>query len=232
VFGSDENWLIMKRYSQFEEFHFNLLECVNEHGLPAGAELPGKKLKVWVPHDAPPLVKERELLLENYLKKLVSVKEICDSDLFVGFLCSDKVELDREPDKEDLLLQAESLPDDVEVTSITIPTIRMMNDHVLYQVDVMNERKRKSFQKWTVLKRFQQFHDMDEKLRLVFADKQQILDQLPVVPDKYSKLLYDHMDDHFVEQRRVLLEHYMQKLMTIYPIYYDETFLSFLGVNV
>lgn len=222
----------MKRYSQFEEFHYNLLECVNEHGLPSGAELPGKKLKIWVPHDDTIHTKERELLLENYLRKLASVKEICDSDLFVGFLCTDKVTLDSEPKREDFSDVVDNLPDDVEVTSVSIPTVRMMPDHVLYQVDVMNERKRKSFQKWTVLKRFQQFYEMDAKIRETFFEKQAVLDSMPALPERVSKLLYDHLDDHFVEQRRVLLEHYLQKMMTTHPFYYDQAFLNFVGVNL
>lgn len=233
---SDENWTCIKRYSQFEEFHANLLECVNEHGLPAGAELPGKKLKIWVPHDEPSHVKERELLLENYLKKLVSVKDVAESDLFVGFLCTDKVNLPAEvrglePCKEDLSDVSDRLPEDVEVTSITIPTVRIMPDHVLYQVDVTNERKRKSFQKWTVLKRFQQFADLDSKIREEFVDNLRLLEDLPSLPDKFSKLLYDHMDDHFIEQRRVLLEHFLQRLMITNPIYYSSNFLSFLGIQ-
>ena len=48
------------------------------------------------------------------------------------------------------------------MTGISIPAVRKMSDHVLYQIDVSNERKRRSFRKWTVLKRFGQFFTLDQ----------------------------------------------------------------------
>lgn len=228
--AAGDSWCTLKRYSQFEEFHYMLLDCVNEHSLPAGAELPGKRLKLWYAHNSKTFVEERALLLENYLKKLIQVPAIAASDLLVGFLAVSRVDVKPPPratPKE--ALAAAELPDDVEVTGVSLPQVRLMSDHVLYQVDVVNVRKRRSFQRWTVLKRFAQFIELDEALREAFAHRPDVLDALPLTPEKYSKLLYNHLDDHFVEQRRVVLENYLQKLMLVTPVLYNQQFLTFLG---
>ena len=41
---ADDVWVTLKRYSQFEEFHYMLLDCVAEHSLPAGVDLPGTSI--------------------------------------------------------------------------------------------------------------------------------------------------------------------------------------------
>lgn len=56
---------------------------------------------------------------------------------------------------------ADRLPEDVEVTDLSVPATRTMTNHVLYQIDVLNMKKRSTFSKWTVLKRFNQFYEMD-----------------------------------------------------------------------
>ncbi len=48
-----------------------------------------------------------------------------------------------------------------QVTHISIPSTRLMSDHVLYQVHMSNMRKRQSFSRWTVLKRYGQFYNLD-----------------------------------------------------------------------
>jgi hypothetical protein len=73
----------------------------------------------------------------------------------------------------------------------------------LYQIDVVNVRKRKSFSKWTVLKRFGQLYDMDVAVRAEFAEQPTFLASLPPPPERKLKVLSDHMDDGFVEQRRM-----------------------------
>jgi hypothetical protein len=128
-----------------------------------------------------------------------------------------------------------SLPDDYEVTAISIPAIKMMSDHVLYQIDVENVKKRSSFCRWTVLKRFGQFAEMDAALRADLSTKhtvEWVTGRLPAAPPKYAKLIYDHQDDAFVDQRRVLLENYLQKLLWLPEVATHPVFLQFLGVKV
>jgi len=235
VSTANETWFTIKRYSRFEDFHALLLDCVNDHSLPAGAELPGKRFKLWYSHTSPQFIEERSVLLENYLKKLCTVPQVASSTIFVGFLATDRIQIDESKlDTRTLLQKIKdlNLPEEVEVTCITIPQIRMMSDHVLYKVDVMNEHKDPAFNTWTVLKRFAQFVELDEALRASFAHLPEVLNALPSPPERHSKVIQDHMDDHFVEHRRVLLEHYMQKLMLVTPVLYEPNFLNFLGVQV
>lgn len=122
-------------------------------------------------------------------------------------------------------------PDDAEVTEVSLPQTRTMTDHVLYQIDAANAHQRKSFQKWTVLKRFASFVDMDTALREEFIARPDVLAELPAPPEKHYKIVYDHLNFHFVEQRRAMLEAYLQRLVVIEPVLYSSVFLSFLGVN-
>jgi len=218
-------WTVQKRYSQFEEFHSGLVAHLVVH-IPSGVELPGKKFKLFVSHDDANFIEERRCLLEAYLKRLVAVKVLASSEMLLTFLSSNKVEsVSESKTKADL-------PDDVEVTGVSIPATRSMSDHVLYQIDVLNTRKRSTFSKWTVLKRFGQFFEMDTALRESFAQNPAVLMSMPPAPSRRAKLLFDHMDDTFVEQRRVLLENYLTRLLHVPAAARSEVFLSFLGVSV
>jgi len=123
------------------------------------------------------------------------------------------------------------LPADVEVTSINIPATRQMSDHVLYQIDVTNSRKDAPFDKWTVLKRFGQFYDMDCAVRQSFAENPDTLAKLPEPPERKAKLFNDHMDDTFVEHRRVLLTNYLNNMLHVLEVVRNKEFLVFLGVD-
>merc|ERR1712244_218309 len=104
-------------------------------------------------------------------------------------------------------------PEDQEVTNIVIQSTRKMSDHVLYQICVSNSHKRASFRAWTVLKRFTQFYEMDLKLRgVIQTQSPDLLQKLPPPPTRKVKLVHDHMDDDFIEERRVFLENYLSKL--------------------
>jgi len=166
------------------------------------------------------------VLLEAFLKKLVGQKDIANSSLLTKFLSSDKAEAKVE------VKPKHELPEDVEITGVSIPATRTMSDHVLYQIDVTNNRKRKTFSKWTVLKRFTQFFDMDTALRASFAENPSLLEKLPPPPERKTKLFNDHMDEVFIEQRRVLLENYLNKLLESEEVVRNPAFLKFLGVTV
>jgi len=73
---------------------------------------------------------------------------------------------------------------------------------------------------------------MDFALRESFATKPAVLEGMPPAPTRRAKLLFDHMDDTFVEQRRVLLENYLNRLLHCPDVVRSEIFLSFLGVQV
>jgi len=152
------------------------------------------------------------------------VDDIANSSILTKFLSSD-MQKDREPEGKKRI----DLPEDVEVTSISIPATRQMSDHVLYQIDVTNARKDAPFDKWTVLKRFGQFYDMDCAVRAAFLDKPDILAKFPEPPERKAKLFNDHMDNTFVEHRRVLLQNYISNMLGVLEIVRNKDFLVFFG---
>ncbi len=173
------------------------------------------------------------MLLQNYLRKIITVTSISNSPLLINFLQVDSFtdefyQVRQDPTEA---MQEFEFPDDAEVTEITVPQTRMMTDHVLYQIDAVNIHQRKSFQKWTVLKRFAAFMEMDEALRNEFVNRPEVLAILPTAPEKQYKIVFDHLNYHFVEQRRALVEAYLQRLLVIEDVLYSPTFLHFIGVN-
>ena len=94
-----------------------------------------------------------------------------------------------------------------------------------------NARARSSFSQWSVLKRFDQFHSLHATLCADFVHEPYFLSTLPQLPAKSVKLLQDHGDKHFVEQRRVLLEHYLQRMVRVTQVAKNQHFLHFCGVS-
>lgn len=221
-----DSWSVKKRYSQFEDFQSVLLASPLARKIPPNVGLPPKRLKLFTDHSSPAFIEERRVLLESFLQSLLKVPALAKSEPVVNFLNSDKQVSKAEKKKE------AELPDDVEITHIEVPSTRTMSDHVLYQVDVSNSRKPKTFSKWTVLKRFTQFYDMDAAVRAAFEGQEEILAKLPPPPERQFKLFTDHMDDVFIQQRKVLLENYLQRMLRVEEVVRNKDFLQFLGVQV
>jgi len=222
VEDSYNSWSVGKRYSQFEELHSALVLGELAKKIPSGCDLPPKKFKMFTSHISPSFVESRRVLLEAYLKKLLKAEDIATSSLFTKFLTSDKQKSKAEAKKKP------EFPDDVEVTGVSIPATRLMSDHILYQIDVSNSRKVPPFDKWTVLKRFGQFYDMDCAVRAAFVETPEILEKLPEPPERKAKLFNDHMDDTFVEHRRVLLANYLNNMLSVIDVVRNKDFLKFL----
>jgi len=179
-----------------------------------------------VSHTDPAFIEERRILLQLYCRRMNSVRDIADSHIFKQFFQSDQLErLVAVPDDSFVF------PDDTEITQVDIPTARTMSDHVLYKIDLSNARKRSSFSQWSVLKRFVQFHDMHAAVSADFVHEPYFLSTLPQPPSKSAKVFVDHMDKHFVEQRRVLLEHYLQRMVRVPKVAKNQNFLRFCGCD-
>jgi len=119
-----------------------------------------------------------------------------------------------------------------EVTSVDISHAQVLqNDHVVYQVNLENSRKQGDYSKWTVLKRFAHFHDLDSRLR---ASLQQanpsLLASLPPLPPRHSKWLYNHLHPDFIERRRIMLNVYLQSMLSIAEVASHPDLLRFIGV--
>jgi len=100
----------------------------------------------------------------------VAIEDIAKNEILTSFLTSDKTDSSDIKNKNEKK-KLEDIPDDIEVTGVSIPATRQMSDHVLYQIDVVNSRKEKEYAKWTVLKRFGQFYEMDALVRSDFEKK-------------------------------------------------------------
>jgi len=70
---------------------------------------------------------------------------------------------------------------------------------------------------------------MDNALRVQLHPS--VIKQLPLMPERHSKVIYDHLDPDFVEQRRVLLQNYMKNLLKIPDVQHCKAFLEFLNVD-
>lgn len=194
-------------------------------------------------HSDPWFVEERRCLLEAFLQKLLLVPLVADSPLLRDFLRTDIVPLsgghlnghgttsNGNSGGSNVVSVTDHVPDDGEITNVSIPATRTMSDHILYQIDVVNERRRKSFSKWTVLKRFQQVYEMDAALRAAYASSPSVLASLPAPPTRQWKVMYDHLDDTFVEHRRLLLVNYLNRLIRHPHAYKEPLLLEFLGVR-
>jgi hypothetical protein len=229
-----KTWCTIKRYSNFEQFHELLLSLIPYESLPVGCVLPGKRLKLWYNHSDRDFLEERILLLDNYMLRCIQLAAKVPSinELFVGFLSTDAIVIEVPtflPTKQ--RLTEHRFQDDSEVTYVEINTVRVVNDHVLYQIDCTNSNLQHDDQRfqWTVLKRFHQFFDLDNMLRSFFSHRPDVTQQFFPL-ERSNKFLYDHLDPHFIEQRRLVVECYIQRLLLLEPVLYCEIFLSFIGV--
>jgi hypothetical protein len=66
---------------------------------------------------------------------------------------------------------------------------------------------------WTLFKRFSEFYALYESCEEALGTRAAHL--LPPPPDKAISLLTDHLDEEFISQRRVLLQHFVRKLLAI-----------------
>jgi hypothetical protein len=224
--------LCSKRYSQFETLQEQIVS-MSSRGLPPGTELPPKKFKLFTSHTAAAFIEERRVLLENFLRHLVANADIRNLNVFSTFMTSDLVQEDESIQKAeaDLKQAPANMPEDVEITGISIPQTRTMSDHVLYQIDLENNKKRQSFSRWAVLKRFGQIYDMDAAVRADFASNMRVLAAMPELPRRQAKLFTAHLDQAFIEARRVLLENYLVRMLRIPEVVQNKNFLVFLGID-
>jgi len=212
-----ETWVVVKRYRQFEKLHSELSKRYNSK-LPL---LPIKKIKKFHNHASKYFVEKRRALLDNYCKKLLLNRQIGQSQEVLTFFSQD-VDPHREFEYEVIPMFA----DNREVSDISIPKYRKMTDHILYTIDVTNKSTASN---WIVLKRFTQFRSMDKKLRKSLTED--VVCRMPKRPKRKSRVWRDHMNAEFVEERRVMMENYLRRILAIERVAHNEHFLAFLGVG-
>jgi hypothetical protein len=85
--------------------------------------------------------------------------------------------------------------------------------------------------RWVSLKRFTDFFEMVKVIREDMVESNpSAFALIPSAPSRKSRLLNDHSDPRFVEQRRVLLEHFLNRLLRIEAVASHDAFLKFCAV--
>jgi len=212
-----DGWVVVKRYRQFEKLHATLCKRYNSK-LPL---LPIKKIKKIHNHISSYFVEKRRALLDNYCKKLLLNRQVGQSQEVITFFSQDV-----DPNREFQYEIVPVFPNNQEVTDISIPKYRKMTDHILYTIDVTNKSTSAN---WIVLKRFTQFRSMDKKLRKSLTED--VVCRMPKRPKRKSRVWRDHMNAEFVEERRVMMENYLRRILAIERVAHNEHFLAFLGVG-
>lgn len=238
-------WNVWHRFDSFYMLHHMLLEIAaslsqNQARYISLPPFPQKRVKYIIDHFEQEFVENRRMLLENYIKKVLVMTEFKHSNILTSFLTPDIDEIVLPPaqtggrqkpiDLDDIL----DLDDDDEVTGVSIPQAQILkNDHAIFTINCSNVNKRRSFGEWTVLKRFAEFHAYDIQLRTDLLENQpHALSLLPSLPGRQPKLLIDHLEETFIERRRLLTEAYMKRIIRHAIFRKHPLTLRFLGVDL
>lgn len=116
------------------------------------------------------------------------------------------------------------------IKSVSIPSHHITENIVLYEVEVSN----KNFI-WNLWLRFDQFsklHQQLSELAVEYTAKYSPTNRaeynLPPFPVKQPKIIVDHKSRQFVEERRALLENFIQKVLSNEEFRHYEAFVTFL----
>jgi len=230
-------WNMWLRFEEFYKLHLQLVELATEYDNKFGPEdceyclppFPFKQPKLIVNHKNERFIKERRSLLENYLQRVLEIEGFKNYECFITFLLPPRNEYEvpqrfvespaRTINKSALSSGPLEISWKDEITAISIERSKILADHTLYYVDLVNENKTENHANWTVLKRFGDFCKFDAKLRSGIATKYpDCLKLLPKFPPKSSKIFTNHADPVFIERRRILLNSYCQDLIK-YPVF-------------
>jgi len=110
------------------------------------------------------------------------------------------------------------------VKRIAIIGTRIVNKVVFYELDVFNGKAR-----WLVSKRYDEFSVLHAHFVHYFVRVLNPLSSkfLPPFPTKKYKLLTNHMNPRFIATRRVLLNNYLQTVITIPELARSPMFMDF-----
>jgi hypothetical protein len=232
VMPHEEIVYLMKRYSQFRALNKKLKNTYIRYRLPL---LPPKEVIIWTDHTDSKFVEERRALLEHYLRETLNIREIREGPEMNEFIRSNEIEhsVARSIEEQFEGLSQEIMHvDEMEVVSIWIPNVKKMRDHCLYQIHCNkgDATELDDWREWVVLKRYRDFYDMDTKLHTELP--LEIAKDLPLLPERQSKLVVDHLDPDFIDQRRILLQNYLQKMLRVPDIQHCPAFLRFVNVSM
>merc|ERR1719350_432447 len=237
-------WNVWHRFDSFYMLHHMLLEIAaslsqNMARYISLPPFPEKRVKYITDHFDQEFIEDRRMLLENYIKKVLVMPDFKHSNILTSFLTPDIDEIVLPPaqtggrqkpvDLDDVL----DMDEDDEITAVSIPQAQILkNDHAIFTLNCSNANKT-MFGEWTVLKRFAEFHAFDIQLRTDLLENQpHALQLLPNLPARQPKLLVDHLEESFIERRRLLTEAYLKRLIRHPAFRKHPLTLRFLGVDL
>lgn len=112
---------------------------------------------------------------------------------------------------------------------IEIPTFEVVvaNSVALYHVKVqINDQE-----PYLIKRRFKDFETLNTAVRAFFASNH-LLNNVPLLPTKYPKMLYDHFTQEFLQQRAQQLQEYMRKLVQVPKVAMNPELRQFLSPDV
>jgi len=111
------------------------------------------------------------------------------------------------------------------ITRVSVPCYHRSDNVVVYEVDVSNNQFR-----WNLWLRYEYFYVLHQTMQQLVKELVSLETPitLPPFPEKHVKLLTDHFDDNFIENRRALLENYLVKLLQNQYLRHFEVLIDFL----
>merc|ERR1719461_1523566 len=112
------------------------------------------------------------------------------------------------------------------IVRVCIPSYYRAEDYIVYEVEVSNKKIR-----WNVWHRFDSFYMLHHMLLEIAASLSQNHSRyinLPPFPEKQVKVIVDHFEQEFIENRRMLLENYLKKVLVMPDFKHSNIVTSFL----
>jgi len=235
-------WNVWHRFQTFQILHQMLKDFIVKESLKCELPIiPFRHIKFLVNHKSNDFCEERRVLLDNYLKILLSTKDLRDLSFVIGFLShsdealsTEKVSQKEINEYERAKVESIMVTDENDdITSVSIPIFRVVgSEYVLYSLSVHNMNKEPEYSQWNVLHRYSEFKEFDTALRLfIMEEAAHLITKMPQLPMRQPKMIRNHFQEHFVEKRRLLLESYIQRLIKVREFRRYPLTIKFLGVR-
>jgi len=235
-------WNVWHRFQTFRLLHEMLKDSIEERNLKCKLPvMPSAHIKLVVNHKSKDFCEGRRVLLDNYLKSLLTIKELSTSTELIGFLShSDESLSDQKVSQEEIDQYEREKVENIlvtdqndEITSVSIPSFQIVaSDYVLYAMRVYNMNKEEQYSQWTVMHRYSEFKEYDKVLREQLTVKYpHLLRDVPQLPMKEPKMIKNHFDKDFIERRRLLLDSYIKRIIKVKALRRHSLTIKFLGVR-
>jgi len=231
------SWWVVRRFGDFVVLNSCIEARVRSTSLLP--PFPDKQAKWMIDHTQPFFIGVRRHVLANYLSRLISSNKLRSSDALLSFLTPTHEDVDLYNSASidsttgitsagRLVFKADLFPSldyqCEEITGVDVPAAQILkHDHVVYQINVENNQKRTSYQRWTVLKRYVEFYQLYQDLQKAGVD-------MPFLPSRSPKVVVDHLAPRFIEKRRLHIECWLKYCIRHPPTARHHLFLTFLGV--